>query len=159
MYAFIRGRLTHVDSHFVTIETHGIGYKIHTPSNAPVTIKEINQEVLLYTSFVIREFAHTLYGFSTEQERNVFEMLIEISGIGPKLALNVISHLSLKELHETILQEDVARLSKVPGIGKKTAERLFIELRNKADAYFVSTSYNLLPNHQKTSMFKMLLKL
>lgn len=136
MYAYVRGPLISITSHFATIEAGGIGYKIHIPSNMAAKLFESDKEVTLFTSFVVREGFQGLYGFLQEREREFFEILIEISGIGPKLALSVIGSVSLEDLHVILVEGDAVALSKIPGIGKKTAERLLVELKNKLEDFF-----------------------
>lgn len=137
MYAFIRGTLVQINEKEAVLDVNGIGYQIHTPSN--LSAPEIGSEFFLYTSFIVREGFQGLYGFPQEAERNLFNEVIEISGIGPKTALCLLSHFSLSNLRNIIEQEDAVALSKVPGIGKKTAERLLIELRNKLEKFFLAT--------------------
>lgn len=137
MYAFIRGLLVQASATQAIVDVGGIGYQIHIPSNLSPKL-EIGSSTLFYTSFIVREGFQGLYGFEQAEERDLFNELIEISGIGPKTALGLIGHLSLPELHEVILQEDTSTLSKVPGIGKKTAERLLIELRNRLEKFFLT---------------------
>lgn len=157
MYAFIRGILRSVEPSYAIVEVNGIGFKILIPYSTFTALREPGETVLLYTSFVVREFSQMLYGFHAEVERELFEILIEISGIGPKIALSLIGHLPLDVLQEAILQDDAATLSRVPGIGKKTAERLLVELRNKLGTFFSKTmqglssgvSLKMDPHHQR----------
>lgn len=136
MYASIKGILSQTALHYVVIEANGIGFKILIPSNVTGQIPAIGQELLLHTSYVVREFSHALYGFQNKEERDLFELLIDISGVGPKIALGLIGHLSLSGLQQVVLEEDLASLCKVPGIGKKTGERLLVELKNRLDSFF-----------------------
>lgn len=136
MYAFIRGQLLYATPTHAVIDVSGVGYQIHIPSSAFGKLP-LRETVLLHTSFIVREGFQGLYGFLLIEERDLFNEVIEISGIGPKIALNLISHLSLPDLHDVIAREDVQALSKIPGIGKKTAERLLIELRNKLEKFFL----------------------
>lgn len=131
MIAYIKGLLVQSSPLFVVIETGGIGYKIFIPASLFSKLPQIKEEVILHTSFIVRELSHTLYGFLTTQERDLFEALMGVTGIGPKLALSIIGHLPGHELHNAISNNHISTLSKVPGIGKKTAERLIIELRDK----------------------------
>ena len=135
MYAFIRGQLILATPTHAIVDVSGVGYQIHIPSSCSLKLS-IGETVLLHTSFIVREGFQGLYGFSSVEERDLFNEVIEISGIGPKIALNLISHLSLSDLHDLILKEDINALSKIPGIGKKTAERLLVELRNKLEKFF-----------------------
>lgn len=131
MYAFIKGILIECSSSSVVIENSGIGYKVFIPSTYVSKVPEKGSEIFLYLTPIIRENAFSLFGFFTAGERSFFEVLINISGIGPKTALGVVGMFSLRELAEAIRDEDVSTIVKVPGIGKKTAERLIIEVRDK----------------------------
>lgn len=131
MFAYIKGTLVHSTPTGVVIETNGIGYKIFIPANVFSQLPQIGDSFILHTSFVVRESAQALYGFSTMQERDFFEALLGVTGIGPKIALALIGHLSLEGLHSAITNEDTKMLCQVPGIGKKGAERLIIEMRDK----------------------------
>lgn len=141
MIAYIKGNLSFANPLFVVIETGGIGYKIFIPASLFSKLPQLQEEIVLHTSFVIREMSQTLYGFLTEQERDLFEALMNVTGIGPKLALSIIGHLPGAELHHAISNHDIPTISKVPGIGKKMAERLIIEMRDK-----ISTIINLNPS-------------
>lgn len=136
MYAYIRGPLVSVNSTHAVIDACGVGYKIYIPLNTASKVFEVGKEVQLHTSFIVREGFQGLYGFLEEEEKELFEVLIEISGIGPKIALSLIGAVSLEDLQQIVLSEDAAALSKIPGIGKKSAERLLVELRNKLDTFF-----------------------
>lgn len=133
MYAYIKGILAEVKPTYVVVESYGIGYKIFTPVQA---LPEIGSEVKVHTTLVIRENSQSLYGFIRPEERTIFEVLLDISGVGPKLALSLIGHMSLTALQDAIQTEDTAVLKRVPGVGKKSAERLIIELRDKLPALF-----------------------
>ena len=132
MYAYIKGQLQHADASHAVLECHGVGYKIFIPGNLFSKFPHLGETLILYTSFVVREQAQALYGFLTMGERDLFEVLLNVSGIGPKTALSIIGHLTLSDLQGAILSGDIYTISKVPGIGKKTAERLIIEMRDKA---------------------------
>lgn len=131
MIHFIRGILIQSTPGIAILETGGIGYKVHIPASTYPKLPKIGQETLLHTSMVVREVSQTLYGFFYSEERDLFEELTTVSGIGPKIALALIGHLSVEEMHAAIGNQEVAMISKVPGIGKKTAQRLVIELRDK----------------------------
>ncbi len=133
MYTFIRGKLVYASPLYCIVETGGLGYKLPVAANAFSKMPQVGEEVLLHTSFQVREASHTLYGFMSEQERDLFELLINVSGIGPKLGLSIIGHLSFNDLRQAITQNEIVKLCKIPGIGKKTAERLIIETRDKLD--------------------------
>lgn len=134
MIAYIKGLLVQSTPQFVIMETGGLGYKIFIPASLFSKLPQLQEETLLHTSFVIRELSQTLYGFLTVQERDLFEALMSVTGIGPKLALSIIGHLPGYELHQAITNNNINTLIKVPGIGKKMAERLIIELRDKISA-------------------------
>lgn len=131
MYAYIKGELTLALPTEVIVETNGIGYKIFIPTSAFSKLPQINKQTLLHTSYVVREQSQALYGFLSVAERDLFEILLGVSGIGPKLALSLIGHMTLNDLYQAVHEQQAAKLCKVPGIGKKTAERLLIELRDK----------------------------
>ncbi|MCX6988624.1 MAG: Holliday junction branch migration protein RuvA [Chlamydiae bacterium] len=131
MIEYIKGVLTDSSPSHVVIETHGIGHKFSTPLNNYTKFPQAGKEILLFICTVIREDAHKSYGFLSRMERDFFEKLIDVSGIGPKTALALIGHMELSDLQLAIAQSNAAVLSKVPGIGKKTAERLIVELKDK----------------------------
>ena len=133
MIASIRGILLFVGVDHAVLETGGVGFLIYAPRNVLGAIGEIGREVLLYTHLHIREDLLALYGFATSDQRHLFETLLGVSGIGPKVALSLLSSAPPDELRVAIAGGDTARLSRVPGIGKKTAERLVLELRGKLD--------------------------
>jgi Holliday junction DNA helicase RuvA len=119
----------------VIVEAAGLGYEVDVPMSTFYNLPAVGERVTLLTHFVVREDAQLLYGFLTQKERAAFRELIKISGVGPKLALSVLSGLNADELAQCVALQDAARLTKVPGIGKKTAERLLLELKGKlADA-------------------------
>lgn len=136
MYAFIKGTLFEAIPGVAVVEAGGIGYRICIPGNVFNNLPQFGSQVFLHTSVVIREISQTIYGFLSPTERDIFETLMGVSGIGPKIALSVIGHLSVHDLQRAISQGDIAAISKVPGIGKKTAERLIIELRDKLTSIF-----------------------
>lgn len=133
MIASIRGTLLFVGLDHAVIETGGVGFQIAAPRNVLASLGDIGSEVMLYTHLHIREDLLALYGFASTDQRHLFETLLGVSGIGPKVALSLLSSSPADELRTTIATGDTARLSRVPGIGKKTAERLVLELRGKFD--------------------------
>ncbi len=137
MYAYIKGTLMYASPLYAVVDNGGIGYKILIPTNLLGKLPQIGNEVTLHTSFVVRELSQTLFGFMSEHERDLFEALNNVNGIGPKVALSVIGHLSSHDLHQAISTNDIRAISRVPGIGKKTAERLIIEMRDKLPAGIV----------------------
>lgn len=136
MFAHIRGVLTQVSPLYVVIETHGVGYKIFIPASIYADLPQIGQSITLHLSFVVRELSQSLYGFFSQEERDLFEVLMGVSGIGPKTALSLIGHLSVHNLFEALSNNDLSTICKVPGIGKKSAERLVVELRDKLPSFF-----------------------
>lgn len=131
MLVHIRGQLIQASPLHVVVDVSGIGYKIYISANAFGKLPQIGSEVFLHLSFIVRELAHTLYGFLSASERDIFEVLLGVTGIGPKIALSLIGHLSAHDLQKAVSNNDIVGICKVPGIGKKTAERLIIELRDK----------------------------
>ena len=118
----------------VIVDCGGVGYDVQVPMSTFYNLPASGQKVVLLTHFVVREDAQILYGFATHTEREAFRELIKITGVGPRMALAVLSGLSVAELAQTVTLQDSARLTKVPGIGKKTAERLLLELKGKLGA-------------------------
>ena len=133
MIASIRGTLLFVGVDHAVVETGGVGFQIFAPRNVLGALGEIGAEVRFYTHLHIREDLLALYGFASTDQRHLFETLLGVSGIGPKVALSLLSSSPADELRAAIAGGDTARLSRVPGIGKKTAERLVLELRGKLD--------------------------
>jgi Holliday junction DNA helicase RuvA len=115
----------------VVIEVHGVGYEVDVPMSTFFHLPATGSTVTLQTHLIVREDAHLLFGFATDQERQAFRQLLKISGVGARTALSVLSGMSVAELQQAVVAHDGARLVKVPGIGKKTAERLLLELRDK----------------------------
>lgn len=131
MYAFIHGTLNQISPIKIVVEVNGIGYLIFIPPNVYTSLPATGSKVLIHTSYIVREQSQTLYGFNTAAERDCFEILQDVTGVGPKMALSLIGHLPPPKLHEAIHAQDLVRICKVPGIGKKTAQRLIIELQDK----------------------------
>ena len=135
MITRITGLLVSATPLSAVVETGGLAYEVHVPVTTAERLPGLGQQVRLHTLAVYREDAQTLYGFTTEEERDFFRLLVEkVTGVGPKLALSVLSKLSLPVLQGAIAAGDVGLLSKCPGIGRKTAERLVMELRDKLSA-------------------------
>jgi len=136
----ISGKLIERHPPQVIVDVHGVGYEINVPMSTFYQLPATGNDVTLYTHLIVREDAHQLYGFASEQERHVFRQLLKISGVGARTALSVLSGMSVSDLYEAVSAQDSARLTKVPGIGKKTAERLLLELKDKLDLTVVATS-------------------
>jgi holliday junction DNA helicase RuvA len=115
----------------VLVDTHGVGYEIDVPMSTFYDLPAVGAQVTLLTHFVVREDAQLLYGFLKSEEREAFRQLIRISGVGPRTALSLLSGLSITDLANAVSLQETGRLTKVPGIGKKTAERLLLELKGK----------------------------
>jgi len=115
----------------VLVDVNGVGYEIDVPMSTFYLLPKLGEHVSLFTHQVVREDAHLLFGFSTEAERVTFRTLLKVSGVGPKVGLAVLSGMSVNDLAEAVALQESGRLTKVPGIGKKTAERLLLELRDK----------------------------
>jgi len=131
MIAFLRGRVLDKQPNRIIVDVQGVGYELHVPLSTYYDVGDEGAEVSLRVYTHVREDALQLYGFLTDLERQVFERLIGISGIGPKLAIAVLSGLDSRELVTAVQRGDVARLVAIPGIGKKTAERIVLELRDR----------------------------
>lgn len=133
MIGRVSGRLLTKQPPQITVDVNGIGYEIDVPMSTLYQLPATGADITLYTQLIVREDAHLLYGFATEAERALFRQLIKISGIGARTALSVLSGLSVAELREAVRGQDITRMTKIPGIGKKTAERLLLELRDRLD--------------------------
>jgi len=134
MIGRIEGRLLEKNPPAILVDANGVGYEIDVPMSTFYQLPAISERVTLLTHLTVREDAHQLYGFGTSSERAAFRELIKISGVGARTALAVLSGLSVDELAQTITLQESARLTRVPGIGKKTAERLLLELKGKLGA-------------------------
>lgn len=136
MYAYIKGIFTESGAQTATVEAGGVGYKIFVTPSTLSRLPPLGDNVVLHTAFIVREDSQSLYGFVTTEEREIFEVLLSVNGIGPKLALALVGNLTIVELRQAILNQDTHTLSKVPGIGKRMAERLVVELKGKMKALF-----------------------
>lgn len=134
MIGRLRGSLLEKQAPEVLLEVSGVGYELQLPLSCFCELPEVGTEVILYTHFVVREDAQLLYGFITKQERALFRLLIKTNGVGPKLALTILSGMSASEFVTCVERDDVVTLVKLPGVGKKTAERLLVEMRDKLKA-------------------------
>ena len=133
MIGRIAGTLLEKSPPRILVDAHGVGYEIEVPMSTFYPLPALGQSVALLTHFVVREDAQLLFGFLTDTERRTFRELVKVSGVGPRPALAVLSGMSTDELAQAVVQQSTARLVKVPGIGKKTAERLLLELKGKLD--------------------------
>jgi holliday junction DNA helicase RuvA len=148
MIGRIQGTLIANNPPRVIVDCHGVGYEIDVPMSTLYQMPSIGQTVTLLTHFVVREDAQQLFGFATEQERESFRALIKISGVGARTALSLLSGMSVQELAQAVTLQESARLTKVPGIGKKTAERLLLELKGKLGADIGSVNSQTAPDSQ-----------
>ena len=127
----LRGTLLEKTAPEVLIECHGIGYEVTMPMTSLYALPDINQEAIIYTHFVVREDAQLLYGFSNKVERKLFRLVIKVNGVGPKLGLAILSSMSADQFVSCVTHDDLTSIVKIPGVGKKTAERLLIEMRDR----------------------------
>ena len=131
MIGRLSGTLLEKNPPQILLDVQGVGYEVDVPMSTFYNLPALNEKVVLHTQFVVREDAQLLYGFLTNEERIAFRQLLKISGVGPKLALSVLSGLSINDLAAAVVNKDAGRLTKIPGVGKKTAERLLLELQGK----------------------------
>jgi len=134
MIGRLQGLLAEKNPPQVLVDCHGVGYEVDVPMSTFYNLPALGEKITLLTHFVVREDAQLLYGFATHEEREAFRQLVKISGIGPRMALSVLSGMSVAELAQVVTLQEAGRLVKVPGIGKKTAERLLLELKGKLGA-------------------------
>ncbi len=146
MISFVRGKVFELTPTYVVIDNHGIGYHIAVSLN---TYSQINpeEEIMLYSLQIVREDAHLLYGFIDQLEREIFKLLISVSGIGANTAMLILSAMTSKEVQQVIANEDVAALKAIKGIGAKTAQRAIIELKDK-----ILKTYNISPKTDKNTI-------
>jgi len=127
---FLKGRLAVKQPPMLMVDVNGVGYELEAPMSTFYGLPATGEAVALFTHLVVREDAHILFGFGTDGERRLFRSLLKISGVGPKIALGILSGASVDDFLRTIEAEDVAMLTRIPGIGRKTAERVIIEMRD-----------------------------
>jgi Holliday junction DNA helicase RuvA len=134
MIGKLTGTLLEKNPPQILLDCHGVGYEVDVPMSTFYNLPGVGEAVSLLTHFVVREDAQILYGFGSASEREAFRQLVKISGVGPRTALSVLSGMSVSDLAQAVSAQDSARIVKVPGIGKKTAERLLLELKGKLGA-------------------------
>ncbi len=134
MIASLHGRLAAKHAPHIVIECSGVGYDVETPMSTFLELPEIGADIFLHTHLLVREDAHILYGFATTDERALFRTLLKVNRVGARMALGILSSMSENDFRRCVEYEDAATLSKVPGIGKKTAERLIMEMRDKVES-------------------------
>jgi len=140
MLAFIRGQLVSKTPPEVVVDVGGVGYEIQVPMTTLYQLPELGQEVTLLTHFVVREDAQQLFGFCEQEDRRLFRELIKVSGVGPRLALTLLSGMDARAFARCLQRDDIAALVALPGVGKKTAERLVVEMRDKAGKWLETLS-------------------
>ena len=131
MIAQLRGELVRVEADYVVIDVNGVGYKVYPPLAVITTMPSKGEEVMLLVSTIVKEDSITLYGFEDEAQQSMFELLLTVSGVGPKVALNILSVLPVEQIVNAISGEHIHELNRVPGVGTKTAQRIVLELREK----------------------------
>jgi Holliday junction DNA helicase RuvA len=135
LIGFLRGRIAVKHPPLLVMDVAGVGYEVEAPMSTFYTLPAVGAETTLHTHLVVREDAHVLFGFGTEGERSLFRELIKVSNVGPRIALAILSGVSVEGFHRCVESEDVASLVRIPGIGRKTAERLVIEMRDRLKAW------------------------
>lgn len=133
MIGSLRGRLTARKAPVIVVECAGVGYELETPMSTFLNLPDVGADVFLHTHLLVREDAQILYGFSSDEERTLFRTLLKVNRVGAKLALGVLSAMSANDFRRCVEYEDAATLARIPGVGKKTAERLIIEMRDRID--------------------------
>lgn len=135
MIGRLRGTLIQKQPPYLLIDVQGVGYEVQAPMTTFYRLPELGAEALLYTHLAVSETAHQLFGFADERDRTLFRTLIKVSGVGPKLAVAILSGMEADDIARCVREDKVSALVKVPGVGKKTAERLVIELRDRLKAW------------------------
>jgi len=148
MIGRIKGTILEKIPPHILIDCNGVGYEIEVPMTTFYDLPEVGSEVTLLTHFLVREDAQLLFGFATDQERIIFRKLLKVNGIGAKASLSILGGMTVQELTHTIQAQDVTSLTKIPGVGKKTAERLILELKDK----FSDSEFKLTSNANSTEM-------
>ena len=133
MIGFLRGKLLRKQPPHLLMDVQGVGYEVEAPMSTFYDLPEVGAELVLFTHLSIREDAHVLFGFGSEVERRFFRSLIRVNGVGPKLALTILSGISVEGFARCVQENDAGALTRLPGIGKKTAERLVVEMRDRLD--------------------------
>ena len=142
MFANLSGKLIHKSTKYLVIDVGGVGYQVQAPLSTYYELGEEGSDISLRIHTVVREDSITLYGFLTEDEKIIFTHVIQVSGIGPKTGIGLLSGLSAGEFVDAVIREDSLKISGVPGIGKKTAERIILELKDKVKKLSISTNYS-----------------
>lgn len=148
MISYLKGKIVHKSPTEVVIDVNGVGYAVTIPLSTFEKLRQVNGEATILTYMHVREDILQLYGFATEPERELFKLLISVSGIGPKMAQGILSGMSAFELKEAVVQGDLAALTSISGIGRKTAERIVVELRDKLGRVEASDSATMTTSQQ-----------
>lgn len=159
MIGRLNGILLEKTPPLVLIDCHGVGYECEVPMSTFYNLPELGEKVVMLTHFVVREDAQLLYGFGSSQERATFRQLLKVNGIGAKSALSILSGLSIDELAQAVALQDATMLTRVPGVGKKTAERLLLELKDKFTIDGVAAMNAALPKSASSDVLNALLAL
>ena len=133
MIGSLRGRRAFKQASHIVVECNGVGYEVETPMSTFLELPDIGAELFLHTHLLVREDAQILYGFASDEERSLFRTLLKVNRVGAKMALGVLSAMTASDFRRCVEYEDTTTLSKIPGVGKKTAERLIIEMRDRLD--------------------------
>lgn len=136
MYAYLKGKLAYKTPDYAVVDVNGVGYKVFTTN---VSGFNKNENIQLFTYLNVRETEMTLYGFVNQENLSLFEQLITVNGIGPKVALNILNHISAKDFYVAVMYDDEKALTKLPGIGKKTAKRIILDLKEKLSKMDITT--------------------
>jgi len=147
MIGFLRGLLLQKQPPILLVDVNGVGYELEAPMSTFYALPEEQSEIALYVHLVVREDAQLLFGFSDQGQRQLFRSLLKINGVGPRVALAILSTLNTQEFTNCILHEDAATLTRVPGIGKKTAERMIIDMRDRIDSREYDSPSAQAPGH------------
>jgi holliday junction DNA helicase RuvA len=159
MIGRLTGLLLEKQPPLVLLDVQGVGYEINVPMSTFYNLPTIGEQITLQIHLVIREDVHLLFGFSTEVERQAFRQLVKVSGVGARTSLAILSGLSVADLHHAVAIQDSGRLIKIPGIGKKTAERLLLELRDKLDVDNISADNSIATSSSDSDILNALLSL
>lgn len=147
MIGRLRGLIIEKKPPEIVIEVNGIGYEVAMPMTCFYELPEYGEEVIIFTHLIVREDAQLLYGFNREQERSLFRELIKVNGVGPKLALTILSGMSASQFILAMQQSEIKSLVKLPGVGKKTAERLIVEMKDRLKQFTSSSISNIIPSN------------
>ncbi|MFI4956312.1 MAG: Holliday junction branch migration protein RuvA [Gammaproteobacteria bacterium] len=151
MITFLKGILAYKKPPMISIDVHGVGYEVFVPMSTFFALPAVDQPLFLFTHHSIREDGQSLYGFLTEQDRALFRELIKVNGVGPKLGLTLLSGMDTASLVRAIADQDTVKLTKLPGVGPKMAQRLIIEMRDKVSRFDGLDSVAVIASHQSHS--------